>query len=145
MNRLPPGVPRAARRRFDSDWRAYARGRELKLEGRAHTQFAFYMDLAGVFLHDAVGDSEPKPCAFVLSSLRLGLSGKERIVDAVKVLSLDTCAGVLDAHQHPPCAVEGCNLQRCVWCSKHRVLCVQHKIQNHLLQLALVSVDTEEV
>ena len=44
-----------------------------------------------------------------------------------------------------PGAVEGRNLQRCVRRSEHRILRVQHQVQNDLLQLALIAVNAREV
>src|ERR1700733_6804844 len=122
-----------------------ARGGELQLEGSADADFAFDMDLAGVFLHDAVADGEAEPGAFVLSFLGLGLGGEKGIVDAVEVLLLDAITGVLNADHDATCAVEGCYLERCIGGSKHCVFCVQHEVQDHLLQLALVAVDAGEV
>src|ERR1700677_5202837 len=145
MNRLPPGFVQTACRRLWRNRRTYAGGRELQLEGCAHAKLAFYMDLSGVLLHDAVGDRESKPGTFVLALLRLRLGGEERVVDTMEVLALDATARVLDAHQHTARAIEGRNLQSCILCSEHRVLCVQHKVQNHLLKLTLVAVNPREV
>ena len=60
-----------------------------------------------MLLHDAVADGEAEAGALVLALLRFALGGEEGIVDAVEVLSLDACAGVLNTDEHAACAVEG--------------------------------------
>src|SRR5271170_6708710 len=118
---------------------------KLQLKGRAHSGFALHMNLACMLLHDPVAHRKPKACALVLAVLRLAFRRKEWIVDAVQVFLFDAAARVLNPHKHTPRAIEGSNLQRGVCGSKHRILRVQHKVQNHLLQLALVAVNACEL
>ena len=120
-------------------------GGELKLEGSADTELALDVNLSGVLLHDAVADGESEAGAFVLALLRLGLGGEEGIVDAVEMLALDAAAGVLDADHDAAGSVEGGDAQRGVGRSEHRILRVQHEIQDDLLELALVSVNAREL
>ncbi len=122
-----------------------AGGWELQLEGGADADLAFDVDLAGVLLHDAVADGEAKAGAFVLALLGFALGGEEGIVDAVEVLLLDAAAGVLNADDDATCAVEGGDLEGCVGGAEHRVLRVQHEVEDDLLELALVAVNAGEV
>src|SRR5882757_200751 len=145
MNRLPLDVLHAALRPIGSDCGTGAGGWELQLEGSANAELALDVDLAGMLLHNSVADGKSEACALVSAVLRLGLGGKERIVDAVEMFSLDAASGVLDAYQHTSSTVEGRNLKRGVRSSEHRILRVQHQVEDDLLQLALIPVNACEV
>src|ERR1700733_13860299 len=122
MNRLPLNVLHAALRRLGKDYRASAGGWELQLKRSAHAELALDVNLPGVLLHDSVADGQAKTGAFGSAVLRLGFGRKERIVDAVEMFFLDAAARVLNADEHTACAVEGCNLQRCIGSAEHCVL-----------------------
>src|SRR5258705_874925 len=144
MDRLPLDVLHATLRPIGSDCGTCAGGWELELEGSAYAEFALNMDLSGMLLHDSVANGKAEAGALMRSILRLGLCRKEGVIDAVEMFSLDAAAGVLNAYQHTPRSIEGRNLERCVGGSKHRILRVQHQVENDLLQLALISVDARE-
>src|SRR5258708_7221771 len=145
MNRLPLNVLHAALRPIGSDCGTGAGGWELQLEGGAYSELALDVDLAGVLLHDSVADGKAEAGALMRSILRLGLRCEEWVVDAVEMFSLDAAAGVLNAHDHASGSVESRNLERCVRGSEHRILRVQHQVENDLLQLALISVNACQV
>src|ERR1700722_8917070 len=92
MKRLSLGFLCRCRRRIGDQSGASTRGGELELEGGTYAGLAFDVNLAGMLLHDAVADGEAQACAFVLALLRLGLGGKERVVDAMEMLALDAGA-----------------------------------------------------
>ncbi len=99
--------------------------RKLQPERGAHADLALHMDLAGVFLHDAVAHRQAQPGALVLPSLRLGLGGKERVEDAMQVIAFDACAEVL---HHAPSTLSASLLRRnpssrAIWRAMHRVAC----------------------
>jgi len=114
---------------------------ELQPEGRADSYFTLNLDLAGVFLHDAVADRKPEPVPLRCPSCGVGLGGKERIVDAMEMLALDAIAGVLNGDKDVFPSVFCCDPQGGVRCAVHGIFGVQHEVQNDLLQLALVPVD----
>src|SRR3954463_6976206 len=145
MNRLPLNVLRAALRPIGSECGTCAGGWELQLECSADAEFALNVDLAGVLLHDSVAHGKAEAGAFMRSILRLCFCSEEGIVDAVEMLSLDAAARVLNPHHHPARRVEGRNLKRCVGASEHGILRVQHQVQDDLLQLALIPMNTREV
>src|SRR5882724_11034699 len=145
MDRLPLDVLHAALRPIGSDCGTGAGGWELQLEGSAYTELALDVDLAGMLLHDSVADGKSETGALMRPILRLGLRRKEGVVDAVQMFLFDAASGILDPYQHTSGSVEGRNLERCVRGSEHRILRVQHQVQNDLLQLALVAVNACEV
>ena len=59
----------------------------------------------------------------------------------MQVVAVDSCAGVLNAHNHSSCHLAGRDLQRRIRCAKHRILGVQQQVQDNLLQFALVAMD----
>src|SRR5258707_2461478 len=130
MDRLPLDVLRAALRPIGSDCGTSAGGWELQLEGSATAEFALDVDLTGMLLHDSIADGKSEASALMRPILRLGLRRKERVVDAVEMFPFDAASGVLDAYQHTSGSVEGCNLERCVRGSEHRIFRVQHQVQN---------------
>ena len=75
-------------------------------------------------------------------SLRRGLGGEERIVDALNVLLRDAAAGVGDAHADPV-AVGGGDAQRSAF--RHGVLRVQEQVQEDLLQASRIALDRRQV
>src|SRR5258707_3934050 len=130
MNRLPLKVLRAALNPIGSDCGTGAGGWELQLEGSAYAEFALDVDLAGVLLHDSVADGKSETGSLMRTVLRLGLRRKERIVDSMEMFPFDAASGILDAYQHTSGSVECGNLERCVRGSEHRILRVQHQVQN---------------
>src|SRR6266851_1124216 len=145
MHRLPLKFRLVVRARLRSDRWPGAGGRELQLERGSHSELALYMDLAGVLLHDSVGDSESESGALVGTLVRLRLGGKEWIVDTVEVLPLDSCTRILDANEHPARSAERRDPERCTRRSEHRVLRVQHQVQDYLLQLATIPMNARKL
>src|ERR1700737_4167266 len=58
---------------------------ELKVECGSAADPAVDLDLAGVFLNDAIRDSEAESCPATLACGRSGLCGEERVVDAAHI------------------------------------------------------------
>ena len=111
----------------------------------AYAKLALNMNLAGMFLHNSVADGQTETGAFMRPVLRLGLRREEGIVDAVEMFFFDAATGVLDAYDHASCAIEGGNLESGIRRSEHRVLCIEHEIENDLLQFALVAVNARQI
>ena len=65
---------------------------------------ALDMNLAGVFLDDAVGNGEAQASAAAVAGPGRGFGGEERIVDALEVLGSDAGAGVGDQRAYEACA-----------------------------------------
>src|SRR6266550_6496132 len=135
MDRLPLDVLHAALRPIGSDCGTGAGGWELQLEGGANAEFTLDVDLARMLLHDSIADGKSEASALMRSVLRFGLRRKEGVVDAVEMFPFDAASRVLDANEHTSGSVEGRNLERCVRGSEHRILRVQHQVENDLLQL----------
>ena len=72
-------------------------GGELEAERGAFANGALDADLAGVLLHDAVGDGEAEAGAFALAFLGCALGGEEGIVDAAEDFGRHAGAVVGDA------------------------------------------------
>ena len=106
MNRLSVGIQRLGRQECQRCSGGDCLRRGTQLEGGTDTEFAFDVNLSGVFLHDAIADCQTEAGAFVLALLRLGLGGEKGIVDAVEMLALDSAAGVLDAYEYATGGVE---------------------------------------
>src|ERR1700742_2827888 len=142
MNRLPLDVLHTGPGRISGNSRTRTGGWELQLDGRADTKFALHVDLSSVLLHDSVAYGKPKAGSFVRAVLRFGLGRKERIVDAVEMLLFDTCSRILNTDDHASGSIESGNLEHGIRSSEHSILGVQHQIENYLLKLALIAVNT---
>ena len=59
------------------------------MKGSAGADSALHVNLAGVFLDNAVGNRESQPRAAAIAGLRSGLGRKERIVDTLQMLRSD--------------------------------------------------------
>ena len=83
----------------------------------------------------------------MLAGLRVGLGGEEGVEDAVEVLGGDTRAGVADFEDHKVAGAVGAGAERKegVAYALHGVACVEHEVEDDLLELALVAVDAREV
>ena len=64
------------------------------MESSAGANGAFDLNLAGVFLDDAVGDGEAEADTAAVAGFGCGFGGEKRIVDALEVLGSDARAGV---------------------------------------------------
>src|SRR5271157_6053844 len=73
---------------------------EFHGERRAVARRALDVDLAGVFLNDAVGHRQPQPGTAGIAGLGLRLGGEERVVDAMNVFLRDAAARVRYGHAH---------------------------------------------
>src|SRR5580704_10587212 len=71
---------------------------EIQGEGGAFPRMAFYTNLAGVFLDDAVGHGKAETGAAGLAFAGRSLSSKERIVNALNMFGRDAGSGVGDGH-----------------------------------------------
>src|SRR5947209_19322801 len=98
-----------------------------------------------MLLHDAVAYSQTQTGAFVFALLGLCLGSEEWIVDAMQMLALDSCPGVLDADQHATCAAEGGDAKGRAGCAVHGVFRVQNQIEDDLLELAAIAVNEWEL
>src|ERR1035438_1592657 len=112
------------------------------MEGCAGADRALDMNLARVFLNDAIGDRQTKPCAAPVSGLGSGLGGEERVIDAFQVLRRNAGTGV--AHLGLDVAVDqGGHAQLAA--TGHRFLGVQQQVEKNLLQFAGVAMDGGEI
>ena len=62
------------------------------MKGCAGADGALDMNLAGVFLDDAVGDGKAQPDAAAVAGPGRGLGGEEGIVDALEVFGSDAAS-----------------------------------------------------
>src|SRR5450631_1044063 len=83
-----------------SDMRGLPQQGEFKVEGCTVPDLTFDMDLAGVFLNDAVCDSKSEARSATLTLFGCGLRGKEWIVDALHVLRRDSRSAIRDCDGH---------------------------------------------
>src|ERR1039458_5096861 len=100
----PESPPIAAAGEFKgdstSDMNGIPQQGKLKMEGCAGADGALDMNLAGVFLDDAVGDGKPQAGAAAVAGPGHVLGGKKRIVDALQVLGSDPAARIVDQRGH---------------------------------------------
>src|SRR5271156_1571386 len=81
--------------------------REFEMERCSAAQLAFYLDLAGVLLDDAVGHRQSQSCAAPLALADRQLGGEEGVVNALHVFERDARAGVGDIDRHMPVRLGG--------------------------------------
>src|ERR1035441_1496375 len=115
---------------------------KLEMKGCAGADGALDMDLAGVFLDDAVGDGEAEAGAAPVARLGHCFGGEERIVDALEILGSDAGAGVGDQRLDVPVGQRG-HAQTAA--AGHGFLGVQQEVEKDLLQLAGVAVNGGEL
>src|SRR2546423_5632991 len=93
---------------------------------------ALDLNLAGMFLNDAVGYGEAEAGAASLPLSRSVLRSEEGIVNALDILGCDARSGIRDRDAHA-IAIRGGNTQRAAAC--HGVLRVQKQVQKTCLNL----------
>ncbi len=72
-----------------SDMRGIPYHGEFEMEGGSVPNLAFYLDLAGMFLDDAVAHCQSQSGAPALALADRRLGGEERVVDALHVFERD--------------------------------------------------------
>src|ERR1039458_4524727 len=115
------------------------------MKSSAGADGALDVNLAGVFLDDAVGDGKAQPDAAAVAGPRRGFGGEEGIVDALEMLRSDAAAGVCYLRGHGAWVTVD---QRCyaqVASAGHCFLGIQQQIEKDLLQLARVSVNERKI
>src|SRR5487761_1350355 len=111
---------------------------KLQMERRAATHFAVHLNLAGVFLNNAVAYREAETCPTSLALNNSGFGGEERIVDAAQIFCRDAGPGIADDHLDLS-VVDGFNAQYATL--GHGVFGVQKQVQKYLLQFSHVAQD----
>src|SRR6266581_434042 len=96
------------------------------------------MNLARVFLNDSVGDGQAQARSASLTWARRGLSGEERIVDALQVFRCNARAGIRNEGFNVAVGHGGDTESTA---AGHGFLGIQKEIEKNLLQLAGVAVD----
>src|SRR5580658_7076141 len=100
---------------------------ELYVEGSAFAGGRADIDLAGMFLDDAVAYGEAQACAAAA-----GLRREKGIENAVNVFARDACAGIHDFDFDAAVVRAGTHFEQAA--AGHGVAGVQEKIQEDLLQ-----------
>src|SRR3954469_6963565 len=115
---------------------------EFHMEAGALAWLALDANLASVFLDDAVRNGEPQPSATAPALRGTTLGGEEWIVDAMDVPGRDAAAGIthLDVNG---AAIHSRDFEAAA--AGHGGLCIEEQVQEHLLQLASVSVDQRKL
>src|SRR5436853_6961101 len=111
---------------------------ETQREARALAEGAFAVDGPVVLAHDPVGDRKAQP-----RSLPDRLRREERIVDARKVFAGDARTGVGDFDDRLP--VFRARRYRQPAAFRHRVLSVEERVQEYLLQLLFATHDGDRL
>lgn len=92
---------------------------------------ALHPNLAGVLLNNPVGDRQSQPRAPRLASPRLGLGGKEWVVNSLYMLRRNASSGVRDYDADAVAVQRGYTQCASV---RHGIFRVQKQIQENLLQ-----------
>jgi len=112
------------------------------MECGARADGALNLDLAGMFLDDAVRHRKSEPGAATVTRLRHCLRGEKRIVDSLQMLGSDTTSAVRDDCFNVPVYCRGNAEIASAW---HCLFSVEQEIQKHLLQLPGIAVDRRKL
>src|SRR5665213_507072 len=119
--------------------------REFEAELGAFADGAVDVDLAGVLLHDAVGDGEAEAGAFALAFLGGALGGEEGVVDAAEGFGGHAGTVVGDADFDDAGAVLGGEGDAAGAAVLHGVLGVHQEVDENLLELAEIALNGREI
>src|SRR5579863_526620 len=105
--------------------------REFKVEGCAGADGAFDMNLACVLLNNPVGNGKSKTCSTPLAWSGRGFCREKGVINALQMFGCNAGTGV--GHKRPHMSVyKSGDAQPSA--SRHGFLCIQKKIEEHLLQ-----------
>src|SRR5580704_275640 len=116
-------------RRTTSDMSGLPYQGKFEMEGGSAADLAFHLDLAGMFLNNAVTHCQSKPCAPALAFAYGRFGGEERIVNALHVFECDARAGIGDVNRDQTVCLGG--YTECA-AGCHGVLSVEKQIKKDL-------------
>ena len=108
------------------------------MERCAATYFAVHLNLAGMFLNNAVAHGKAEARSTSLTFNNSGFGSEEWIVDAAKIFCRDARPGVANDHFDLP-IVDGFDPQYPALC--HGIFSVEKQVEEYLLELPHVAQD----
>src|ERR1700748_3103762 len=90
-----------------SDMRGFPCHGEFEVESSAAANLALDLDLAGVFLDNAVAHSQPQSCAPALTLAHRQLGSEEGVIDALHVFQRNARARIGNIHRYMPVGLRG--------------------------------------